>query len=232
MTPVLELSGIQKRYQSLRPLRLQRLTIAPGERVALSGFDAGAAEVLVNLVTGASLPDHGDVRVLGRPTSEIVDGEAWLSSLDRFGIVSPRGVLLDSATVLQNIALVFTLEIDPVPPDTAARVAALARECGIDDVAVVTAEVPAPIRARVHFARAVALEPALLILEHPTLGIDESEVEQLAQDVAAVAERRALAALIITQNERFAARAAHRALRLEPATGGLKPVGSAKARSE
>jgi ABC-type transporter Mla maintaining outer membrane lipid asymmetry ATPase subunit MlaF len=226
VTPVLELAGIQKSYQSLRPLRVQTLTIAPGERVALSGFDAGAAEVLVNLVTGASLPDHGDVRVLGRATSEIVDGEAWLASLDRFGIVSPRGVLLDSATIAQNIALVFTLEIDPVPPDTAARVAALAGECGIGDVTAVTAEVPAAIRARVHVARAVALEPALLILEHPTLGIEPREAERLAADVATVTEPRKLAALIITQDEAFAARAAHRALRLEPATGALKPVGS------
>ena len=59
VTPVLQMTGIQKRYQSLRPLRLQELTIAAGERVAVSGFDAGAAEVLVNLVTGASLPDQG-----------------------------------------------------------------------------------------------------------------------------------------------------------------------------
>jgi ABC-type transporter Mla maintaining outer membrane lipid asymmetry ATPase subunit MlaF len=227
VTPVLEIAGIQKSYQSLRPLRLQALTIAPGERVALSGLDAGAAEVLVNLVTGASLPDHGEVRVLGRPTSEIVDGDAWLSSLDRFGIVSPRGVLLDSATILQNIAMVFTLEIDPVPPDTAARAAALARECGIADVAAVTAEAPAAIRARVHVARAVALEPALLILEHPTLGIDASEVERLSRDVAAVTERRRLSVLIVTQDDLFAALAAHRAFRLEPATGALKPVGRA-----
>ena len=127
MTPVLELSGIQKSYQSLRPLRLQALAIAPGERVAIAGLDAGGAEVLVNLVTGASLPDHGVVRVLGRATSEITDGDAWLASLDRFGIVSPRGVLLDSASIAQNIALVFTLEIDPVP-DEVARARRRARE--------------------------------------------------------------------------------------------------------
>jgi ABC-type transporter Mla maintaining outer membrane lipid asymmetry ATPase subunit MlaF len=225
VTPVLELAGIQKTYQSLRPLRLQALTIAPGERVAIAGLDAGAAEVLVNLVTGASLPDHGHVRVLGRATSEIVDGDEWLASLDRFGIVSPRGVLLDSATIAQNIALVYTLEIDPVPPDTAARVAALARECGIGDVSAIAADVPPAIRARVHFARAVALEPALLILEHPTLGIEKGEVEPMSADVAAVTGRRNLSALILTQDETFAARAAHRALRLEPATGALKPVG-------
>ncbi len=109
MTPVLQITGVQKRYQSLRPLRIQELTIAAGERVAVSGFDAGAAEVLVNLVTGASLPDEGEVRVLGHRTADIVDGDEWLASLDRFGIVSPRGVLLEGATLEQNLAMPFTL---------------------------------------------------------------------------------------------------------------------------
>jgi ABC-type transporter Mla maintaining outer membrane lipid asymmetry ATPase subunit MlaF len=224
MGPVLELSRIQKSYQSLRPLRLQQLTIAAGERVAIAGLDAGAAEVLVNLVTGASLPDHGEVRVLGRPTSEIVDGDEWLSSLDRFGIVSPRGVLLDSATIAQNIALVFTLDIEPVPADVRARVAAIASACGIDVLDVPTADVGPAVRARVHLARAIALEPALLVLEHPTLGLEEAERPVLARDVAAVADARRQAALIVTQDEAFAGASAHRALRLEPATGALRSL--------
>ena len=169
------MTGIEKRYQSLRPLRLQELTIAAGERVAVSGFDAGAAEVLVNLVTGASLPDRGEVRVLGQLTADIADGDEWLASLDRFGIVSPRGVLLEGATIEQNLAMPLTLQIDPVPPDVAARVAALARACGIEAdgegggawLQHVTGEAPPHIRARVHLARAVALAPALLVLEHP-----------------------------------------------------------------
>ena len=225
MTHVLELSRIQKNYQSLRPLRLQSLTIGEGERVAVAGLDGGAAEVLVNLVTGASLPDQGEVRVLGRATSDIVSGDAWLESLDRFGIVSPRGVLLDSATILQNIALVFTLEIEPVPPDVIGRVEGIARECGIDHMNATTGEVRAAVRARVHLARAIALQPALLVLEHPTLGIDEGERDALARDVFSVTRQRRQAALIITQDEAFATASADRALRLEPATGALKPVG-------
>jgi putative phosphonate transport system ATP-binding protein len=224
MDIVLELSRIQKSYQSLRPLRLQELQIAAGERVAIAGLDAGAAEVLVNLVTGASLPDHGDVRVLGRSTAEIVNGDEWLASLDRFGIVSPRGVLLDTATIAQNIALVFTLEIEPVPADVQARVAAIAAACGIDALHVPTAEVGAAMRVRVHLARAIALEPALLVLEHPTLGLEEAERPALARDVAAVADARRQTALIVTQDEAFAAASAHRALRLEPATGVLRPL--------
>jgi ABC-2 type transport system ATP-binding protein len=221
---VLHLLEVEKNYQSLRPLRLRELTIGPAERVAVSGLDAGAAEVLVNLVTGASLPDRGEVRVMGHSTAEIATGDDWLASLDRFGIISPRGVLLEGATIEQNIAMVFTLAIDPVPPETASRVSALAAECGIPDVSAVTGETPPGIRTRVHLARAVALNPALLILEHPTVGIPDDSREAFAKDLISVTAARRLAALIITQDEAFAQIAADRVLRLNGATGALKPV--------
>jgi ABC-type methionine transport system ATPase subunit len=229
MTPVLQITGVQKRYQSLRPLRIQELTIASAERVALSGFDAGAAEVLVNLVTGASLPDQGEVRVLGHRTADIVGGDEWLASLDRFGIVSPRGVLLEAATIEQNLAMSLTLEIDPVPPDVAARVAELARECGIIDdgedvLRRITGDAAPAIRARVHVARAIALEPALLVVEHAGAELAPDERGALADCIAGVAEVRGVAALVITKDDEFARRAAHRALRLEAATGALEAI--------
>jgi ABC-type transporter Mla maintaining outer membrane lipid asymmetry ATPase subunit MlaF len=232
VTPVLQISGVQKRYQSLRPLRVQELTIGPGERVAVSGFDAGAAEVLVNLVTGASVPDEGEVRVLGQRTADIAGGDEWLASLDRFGIVSPRGVLLEGATLEQNLAMPMTLQIDPVPPAIAEKVVEFARQCGIvtgaadvrASLQVVTGEAPASIRARVHFARAIALAPALLVLEHPGAELTPDERRAFADTIAEATSTRQLATLVITNDDDFAKRAAHRALRLEPATGALKPI--------
>jgi nitrate/nitrite transport system ATP-binding protein len=230
VTPDLQLSGIHKRSQSLRPLRLRQLTIAAGERVAVSGFDAGAAEVLVNLVTGASLPDEGEVRVLGQLTADISGGDDWLASLDRFGIVSPRGVLLEGATIEQNLALPLTLSIDPVPPEIAVRVARLAEQVGIEAegghewLPRVTGETPPHIQARVHLARAVALAPALLVLEHPGAELEPKERAAFADCIAAVAVAGTSATLVITKDDDFAKRAAPRALRLEPATGALTPI--------
>ena len=220
---ILELKEVRKNYGGLRPLRIRTVTIAAGERVAISGLDAGAAEILVNLVTGATLPDEGTVSTFGRITSEIADGDAWLASLDAFGIVSPRAVMLDAATVQQNLAMPFTLEIEPVPPAVAANVEALAIECGIDlqRLPERAAEQTPLTRARIHLARAVALEPRLLVLEHPTAGLAEMDRVPLAQSIAAVADVRKLAMLVITQDPEFAAIVAHRSLALEPATGAL-----------
>src|SRR5207244_2048884 len=84
-------------------------SVGVGEHVALVGLDPIASEVFVNLLTGATLPESGDVRVFGRPTSAIADSDDWLATVDRFGIVSERAVLLDQLTILQNLAMPFTL---------------------------------------------------------------------------------------------------------------------------
>ncbi len=234
-SPVLEIEGVEKRYQALRPLRLQSLRIAPGERVAIVNLDAGGAEVLVNLVTGASVADQGIVRVQGRDNASIANGDEWLASLDRFGIVSERAVLLDGATLEQNLAMPFTLQVDPLAPEMAGRVAALARECGLvdrgDDGARVATglqrlagEIPAEMRARAHLARAVALDPVLLVFEHPTAGVPEHALAAYAADIVRVIDARRLAALVLTQDQAFAQLVAHRTLKLNPATGMLAAV--------
>jgi ABC-type transporter Mla maintaining outer membrane lipid asymmetry ATPase subunit MlaF len=221
---VLSVANLRKTYQSLRPLRIRALTVGAGERVAVSGLDAGAAEVLVNLVTGASVPDEGEVVVMGRSTASIADGEEWLASLDRFGIVSPRAVLLDSATLLQNLAMPFTLEIDPIPDEVASRATALASEAGLasDVLPQPIARLTPEIRVRAHLVRAVALDPQLLILEHPTAGLPESDRRRFGSDVARIAEARSLATLIISEDTEFARAAAHRVLALNGATGELR----------
>ena len=107
--------------------------MADAERVAVLGLDAGAAEVLLNLVTGASVPDHGEVRVLGHSNADIADGDEWLASLDRFGIVCRARVLLE-ARRSQNLAMPFTLQLDPMEPETARRVSELWRSrVGLSD---------------------------------------------------------------------------------------------------
>ena len=66
----------------------------------------------MNLITGATLPDTGDVDVFGVSTRNIADPDAWVVEIDRFGILSERAVLLDAFTVEQNLALPFSLEVD------------------------------------------------------------------------------------------------------------------------
>ena len=109
---VLHLDAVVKSYGGLRPLRLKQFELRAGEAVALAGFDQTTAEVFANLVTGATLPEEGTVTVFGRSTAEIVDSDDWLATVDRFGIISERVVLLDLCTPLLTVAMSLTLADD------------------------------------------------------------------------------------------------------------------------
>src|SRR6185295_19548033 len=99
---------------ALRPLRIATLTVRRGDHLAIQGLDARAAEAFSLLVTGAMLPDEGDIRVAGRSTRDIGTDTEWLASLDRFGMVTDRAVLIDGLSLAANLALPLTLAIDPM----------------------------------------------------------------------------------------------------------------------
>ncbi len=223
---VLEMLGVQKDYRGLRPLRIQRLELRQGQSVALLGFDQATAEVFVNLVTGATVPDSGDVRVFGESTVAITDAGAWLTSLDRFGILSERAVLLEGLTVLQNLAMPFTLELDPLADAIRMQASRLAAEVGVSeaDLARPVSALPPAGRLRVRLGRALALDPRILLAEHPTASLPADDVSAFAADLAALVAVRRLSSLTLTADRAFAAAIAEEVLNLEPATGELKPA--------
>lgn len=217
--PVVELSGVSKGYRGLRPLRIASLAVRAGEHVAILGLDQTTAEVFVNLVTGATLPEVGEVRLFGRSTAAIADSADWLAVVDRFGIVSRRAVLLDSLSVVQNLAMPFTLDVEPPPEDVRRRAVALARQVGLADTSLdrpVTDLGPSG-RARVRLGRALALDPALVIFEHPTAEVPLEDV----MAYGAICRELPAAIIVLTANREFADSLAGRCLTLDPATGYL-----------
>jgi ABC-type lipoprotein export system ATPase subunit len=226
--PVLEIAGLVKHYHGLRPLRLASLSLGPTGRLAVAGLDAQAAELLVNLITGASLPDTGQIRAFGRPTAEIDEADEWLHSLDRFGVVTTRAVLVESLSAEQNLAVPFTLDLDPISPVVTQAVRALAAEVGLSrevlgrPVGALTGDQ----RLRLHLARALAPEPSVLLMEHPTATLAPGEVPAFSTTVAAVVGSRRLALVAITEDRRFARAVGARLLRLRAATGTLVPDGA------
>jgi ABC-type transporter Mla maintaining outer membrane lipid asymmetry ATPase subunit MlaF len=221
---VLEIRNVRVDYQGLRPLRVQRLEVRRGETVALLGFDKPAAEVFVNLATGAALPTAGEVIVFGQPTASITDADAWLTSLDRFGILSERAVLLDGLTALQNMAMPWTLDVEPLADELRARATRLAAEVGLEagDLVQPVGSVSPAARIRVRLARALALEPVVVLAEHPNAMLPPQDVPAFAADYARVVAARELASVTLSADRTFASAVAERVLTLQPATGELK----------
>lgn len=221
---MLELVGVSKDYRGLRPLRVEALRLCEGDAIALLGFNQESAEILINLVTGSTLPDRGRVTIFGRTTGDITDAQEWLSLVDGFGIVSERAVVLDQLTVLQNLAMPFTLDVEPLRDDLRRRAEPLADEAGLtpDTWDCVTGTLGASAKMRIRVGRALALDPKVLLLEHVSAGMDAGEASKLARSIRASANRRGIAVLAATADERFARDVAARILRWEPATGKLR----------
>jgi putative ABC transport system ATP-binding protein len=224
---LLDVRGLVKDYQGLRPLRVRELLIGPRRILHLTGFDAPAAEIFVHLVTGAALPDEGVVSLFGTNTRDITDTEGWLRSLDALGLISHRAVLIEMLTVLQNVAMPVTLDIDPIAPEHRAVVEALAREAGIDPAHWdrPLGHVDAETNLRVRVARALAQQPSLIVAEHPTAALPRDTVARVAHDVARIARDRGAALVTLTADAEWAGHVGGDVLTLHAATGELTTGG-------
>jgi predicted ABC-type transport system involved in lysophospholipase L1 biosynthesis ATPase subunit len=222
---LVRLRGVSKDYRSLRPLRIARLDLVAGQSLALVGLDQAMAQIFVDLVTGAILPDSGEVEAFGRPTSAIADPGTWLATLDQFVLFTDRAVLVEQFTVEQNLAIPLSLSVDSLAPDVRTRVAELAREVGLERELDRQAGVIAPsARARIRLGRALALAPRVLVGEHPTATLSEGDAATLAGELARIIAARGLASIIVTADPNVARTVARDVLVLEPATGALTPA--------
>jgi predicted ABC-type transport system involved in lysophospholipase L1 biosynthesis ATPase subunit len=216
---------VSKQHGSARPLRIADLTISPLDRLVLAGFDASAAEMFVLLVTGAALPDEGEVRVAGQSTRDIHTDVEWLHSLDRFGLVTARAVLIDQLSTAANLALPLTLSIDPMSEETRSRVASLAQEVGlpVQRLDALIGELSALERLRVHVARAMALNPILLLLENPTAGLKtRADIEAFGATLRDVGQSREIGWVAISDETTLARTSGATRLQLVTETGELR----------
>jgi ABC-type transporter Mla maintaining outer membrane lipid asymmetry ATPase subunit MlaF len=223
---LIEVRGLVKSFHGLRPLRVEHLTLHAGESLALIGFDQATAQVFVDLVTGATLPDSGEIAVFGRRTADIRDGESWLKALDRFGLLSDRAVIVDQFTVEQNLILPFTLDLEGVSDAIRDDARRLAAEIGLsaEELAMPAAALPEPSKLRVRLGRALALNPSVFLAEHPNALLSGDHTRRFAGDLSRIIAQRGLGSIVLTADRGFAGSVADEVLELEPATGKLKPA--------
>ena len=222
---LVRLSEVRKEYQSLRPLRIAHFELRPADTVALIGLDRAGAEVLVNMITAATLPDEGEVVIFGRATRDITTTDGWFSVLDRVGILGERVVLVNELTVRQNLALPLTLDLESMAAGVRGEVDALCAEVGIPSDEAdrpMGAAGPATV-LRVRLGKALALAPQIVLAEHPNASLPAAEVAAFGRDLASIASRRTIALVLLTADTAFAASACRRVLTLRPATGELVP---------
>jgi phospholipid/cholesterol/gamma-HCH transport system ATP-binding protein len=169
----------------------------------VGGSGAGKTVFLKHLI-GLLRPDRGRVTVDGVDLAEI-SGGAELELRQRFGMSFQEGALFDSMSVFDNIAFPIRRHTDR----TAAEVAQRVREClamvRLDGVeGKFPAELSGGMRRRVGFARAIALEPEILLFDEPTTGLDPINTAAIANVINELRHNLAVTAVTITHDMKLA----------------------------
>lgn len=197
--PLAEVAGL--RLDEAGEAAALDLALRPGEALHLHGpVEAGSA--VLRALVGLDRPRGGEVRLLGEDPGGLSRRRA-AALLARVGWLPRQGALLANLTLRENLLL--PLEFHGVADGPARAAAALAR-FGLDDAPALRPElVPLPVRRRVALARAVLLDPALLLLDDPLDDLDEASAADLATALAAWARLPGHALLVASPDQSVAA---------------------------
>ena len=208
--PMISVIGLYKAFGEKKVLNGVDLDVARGESLMLVGGSGAGKSVLIKHLIGLLQPDEGNVVVDGVDLTR-ASPEAVLELRKRFGMSFQEGALFDSMTVAENIAF-------PVRRHTAKdekQVAERVRECldlvrmpGIENK--MPSELSGGMRRRVGFARAIALEPEILLFDEPTTGLDPINTAAIGNVINQLRTDLGVTAVTITHDMNLATRIADR----------------------
>lgn len=170
--PLVEFRNVSFAYEEEVVLRDVSLTVAPGQLVAIMGGSGSGKTTLLKLIGGQIRPDCGEVLVDGENVGQL--NERALYRLRRkLGMLFQFGALFTDLSVFDNVA--FPLRERTDLPESMIRDLVLMKLQAVGlrgAAALMPAELSGGMVKRVALARALSLEPELLVLDEPTAGLD------------------------------------------------------------
>jgi len=199
--PVVVVEDLHKSFGSQRVLNGISLTVRRGETLAVLGRSGTGKSVLLRLVIGLEKPDSGSVRIYGQDIAGL--------ALDRLGEIRKKmgflfqhAALYDSLTVEQNVA--FPLQHhkkEMSRSEQGNRVKELLAEVGMGGhLEKMPSDISGGMQKRVGLARALALEPEILLLDEPTAGLDPISAAEVDDLVLKLQEEHHMASIVVTHD--------------------------------
>ncbi len=214
--PLLRVDRLAVRFGSQRVLRDISLDLAAGETLAVIGESGCGKTVLLKSMIGLIRPSGGEVLFEGRSLARMNDRQlAHLRT--RYGFVFQGAALFDSLTIADNIA--FPLREHTRIPLAEIReiVAALVDEVGLPRsvLAKKPVELSGGMRKRAGLARALALDPTLVLYDEPTTGLDPIMTDVINELILRV-RRPNVTSVVVTHDMNTARKVADRVIMLYP----------------
>jgi phospholipid/cholesterol/gamma-HCH transport system ATP-binding protein len=215
--PVLAVDAVCMRFGQQEVLRDISLDIPAGQTLVVLGESGCGKTVLLKTLIGLVRPTRGEVRFEGRPLAGLSDRE--LAQLrTRYGFVFQNAALFDSLTIADNIAFPLREHTRIAPADVAAIVAELLAEVGLPRSAArkKPVQLSGGMRKRAGLARALALDPPVLLYDEPTTGLDPIMSDVINELILKVRARDGVTSVVVTHDMHTARKVADRIIMLYP----------------
>ena len=221
---MIEIQNLSKSFDDHKVLDRVNLTIKTGETMVIIGRSGCGKSVLLKHMIGLMRPDQGVVLIDGVDVTHLTGRELDKVRL-KFGMLFQAAALFDSMTVLENVA--FPLQEHSTL--SAAAIDQRVHEClqlvGLEKVdELYPSELSGGMRKRVGLARALAMNPEMVLYDEPTTGIDPIMGDIINDLIIALRDRLKVTSVVVTHDMRSAYKVADRMAMLY--NGGIVEVGT------
>ena len=217
--PLLQIDQMNVLFGEHQVLRDISMKIRSGETIAIIGESGCGKTVLLKTMIGLIPPTTGTVSFKGRDLSQLNDKDLT-EVRSHYGFVFQMAALFDSMTIGENVAFPLRQHKKQMRrSEINERVAYLLEEVGLNPKAVVDktpGEISGGMRKRVGFARALAMEPELMLYDEPTTGLDPIMSDVVNELMINARDRHRVAGVLVTHDMKSAIKVANRLVMLYP----------------
>ncbi len=214
---IVEVRDVTVRFENQDVLHRIDLSIERGQTLAIIGESGCGKTVLMKTIVGLIRPTSGSVVFNGRDLGKISRAELTRTRRD-IGFVFQNAALFDSMTIFDNVAFPIFQHESVGDDEIAARVMEKLSEVGLPSevASKYPAELSGGMRKRVGLARALILQPQLVVYDEPTTGLDPIMSDVINELILATRRSYPVTSVIVTHDMRTARKVANRVVMLYP----------------
>jgi phospholipid/cholesterol/gamma-HCH transport system ATP-binding protein len=176
------------------------LGVARGETVSVLGRSGTGKSVLLKLLVGLQKPDSGSIRINGQEIADL-SLEKLNEVRKKIGFLFQQAALYDSLSVEENVAFPLNRHTKLSASGQRQRVRELLATVGMEkDLAKMPSEISGGMQKRVGLARALALDPDILLFDEPTAGLDPITSGEIGKLILRLKKERKMTAIVVTHD--------------------------------